>query len=102
MTSATETKIRQYQAIYKKARITAYLKSKGREVDQYDRHWLACCPFHDDKSTSMMIYRTMSGGQTFHCLGCNKQGSVLTLMSHLEKKPISSIASTLIRKYDIK
>lgn len=88
--------------IYKKARITAYLKSKGREVDQYNNHWMACCPFHDDTHPSMIIHRTPQGGQAFNCYACQKQGSILTVMAHMEKRSKAAIFAELCKKFNVK
>lgn len=36
--------------------------------------WVACCPFHADRSPSFTIY---DGGTRFHCFGCGASGDVL-------------------------
>jgi DNA primase len=36
--------------------------------------WMACCPFHSDRSPSFTIF---DGGQRFHCFGCGASGDVL-------------------------
>ena len=38
------------------------------------REWVACCPFHSDRSPSFTIYH---GGTRFHCFGCGASGDVL-------------------------
>lgn len=38
------------------------------------REWVACCPFHADRSPSFTIYH---GGTRFHCFGCGASGDVL-------------------------
>lgn len=38
------------------------------------REWIACCPFHADRSPSFTIYE---GGARFHCFGCGATGDVL-------------------------
>ena len=38
------------------------------------REWVACCPFHADRSPSFTIY---DGGTRFHCFGCGASGDVL-------------------------
>lgn len=43
------------------------LKPAGRE-------WVACCPFHADRSPSFTIFH---GGERFHCFGCGASGDVL-------------------------
>ncbi|OYZ08257.1 MAG: hypothetical protein B7Y36_17345 [Novosphingobium sp. 28-62-57] len=41
---------------------------------QAGKEWLACCPFHADRSPSFTIF---DGGQRFHCFGCGASGDVL-------------------------
>lgn len=48
------------------ARVVA-LRTAGAE-------WVACCPFHADRSPSFTIY---DGGRRFHCFGCGAGGDVL-------------------------
>lgn len=38
------------------------------------KEWVACCPFHADRSPSFTIF---DGGQRFHCFGCGASGDVL-------------------------
>ena len=38
------------------------------------KEWVACCPFHADRSPSFTIF---GGGQRFHCFGCGASGDVL-------------------------
>jgi hypothetical protein len=39
--------------------------------------WVACCPFHADRSPSFTIF---DGGRRFHCFGCGASGDVLDLV----------------------
>jgi DNA primase len=48
------------------ARVVA-LRTAGAE-------WVACCPFHADRSPSFTIY---DAGRRFHCFGCGAGGDVL-------------------------
>lgn len=38
------------------------------------KEWVACCPFHSDRSPSFTIFE---GGKRFHCFGCGASGDVL-------------------------
>jgi DNA primase len=38
------------------------------------KEWVACCPFHSDRSPSFTIF---DGGRRFHCFGCGASGDVL-------------------------
>lgn len=48
------------------------LRAAGRE-------FVACCPFHADRSPSFTVYRGASGWQA-HCFGCGWHGDVLDLV----------------------
>lgn len=39
-----------------------------------NNEWVACCPFHADRSPSFTIF---DNGRRFHCFGCNASGDVL-------------------------
>jgi len=41
----------------------------------------ACCPFHNEKSPSLVIYRNTN----FKCFGCGKSGDAFTLIQDQEK-----------------
>ena len=58
-------------------------------VDVIDRHvplkkaganWVACCPFHSEKSPSFTVSQTK---QFYHCFGCGAHGTAIGfLMEH--------------------
>ena len=43
-----------------------------------DRHGMACCPFHGEKTASLKVYQDMRRG--WHCYGCGRGGSVIDLV----------------------
>jgi DNA primase len=53
------------------------------------------CPFHDDKTPSMILYTDTN---TFHCFGCHKSGNVVTFISDFDK---ITVKDTLIKLRDI-
>jgi DNA primase len=50
------------------------LKKKGA-------NWMACCPFHQEKSPSFSVNPSK---EMFYCFGCGKGGSVFTFVMELE------------------
>lgn len=56
------------------------------------QEWVACCPFHADRSPSFTIYR---GGQRFHCFGCSAKGDVLDFVQRAYGVSLSMAAVML-------
>jgi len=50
------------------------LKKKGRD-------WVACCPFHNEKTPSFYVSQ---GKQIFKCFGCSKGGGVFDFIMEIE------------------
>jgi DNA primase len=51
------------------------LKKKGA-------NWMACCPFHKEKTPSFSV---SSAKEIFYCFGCHKGGSVFTFVMEMER-----------------
>src|SRR5215213_2828608 len=51
------------------------LKKKGA-------NWLACCPFHKEKTPSFSV---SPAKEIFYCFGCHKGGSVFTFVMEIER-----------------
>ncbi len=51
------------------------LKKKGA-------NWMACCPFHKEKTPSFSV---SSAKEIFYCFGCHKGGSVFTFVMEIER-----------------
>ena len=65
--------IRRRHPLPEVARGIVQLRASGNE-------WVACCPFHADKTPSFTIYRSDGGGWRAHCFGCGWHGDVLDLV----------------------
>ena len=57
----------------------------------------ACCPFHNEKSPSLVIYHNTS----FKCFGCGKSGDVFTLIQQMERLPFYEAIKWVAAKYNI-
>src|SRR6185312_1055686 len=51
------------------------LKRAGRE-------WMACCPFHDERSPSFSVSPTK---QFYHCFGCGAHGSAIKFLMEYDR-----------------
>src|SRR4030095_10209402 len=51
------------------------LKKKGA-------NWMACCPFHKEKTPSFSV---SPAKEIFYCFGCHKGGSVFTFVMEIER-----------------
>ena len=50
------------------------LKKKGA-------NWMACCPFHKEKTPSFSVSPTK---EIFYCFGCHKGGNVINFIKEIE------------------
>lgn len=62
---------------------------------QTGREWVACCPFHADRSPSFTIYQAKDGVWLAHCFGCGWHGDVLDLVQRAYDLPLSEAARRL-------
>ena len=51
------------------------LKRAGRE-------WMACCPFHDERSPSFSVSPTK---QFYHCFGCGAHGTAIKFLMEYDR-----------------
>lgn len=51
------------------------LKKKGA-------NWMACCPFHQEKTPSFSVNPAKD---IYYCFGCSKGGSVFTFVMEIER-----------------
>lgn len=54
--------------------------------------WVACCPFHADRSPSFTIF---DSGRRFHCFGCGASGDVLDFVQRLHGVALPEAARML-------
>ena len=59
------------------------------------RNGMACCPFHDDKNSSMKV------DQRFHCFGCGADGDVIDLTAQLYNLSLKEAAEKLAQDFGL-
>lgn len=56
------------------------------------RYLTACCPFHEDRSPSFVVYTET---QSFYCFGCREHGDVLDFLMKIEGLTFPEAVETL-------
>lgn len=64
------------------------LKKKGA-------NWMACCPFHKEKTPSFSVSPTK---EIFYCFGCHKGGSVFNFVMEMERVPFPEAIKIIAEK----
>src|SRR5436190_3352789 len=64
------------------------LKKKGA-------NWMACCPFHKEKTPSFSVNPTK---EIFYCFGCHKGGSVFNFVMEVESVPFPEAIKIVAEK----
>src|SRR6267378_7338629 len=64
------------------------LKKKGA-------NWMACCPFHKEKTPSFSV---SPAKEIFYCFGCHKGGSVFNFVMELESVPFPEAIKIVAEK----
>ncbi|OGL53804.1 DNA primase, partial [Candidatus Shapirobacteria bacterium RBG_13_44_7] len=71
----------QVEEIKKKLDIVSVI-SKYLPLKKRGRHFLACCPFHSEKTPSFTVSPEL---QIFKCFGCGKAGDIYTFVQEFER-----------------
>ncbi len=62
--------------------LVALLEQQGFELKKQGKDYATCCPFHDDKTPSLIITPDKN---LYNCFGCGAAGSVIDWMMQIEK-----------------
>lgn len=62
------------------------------KLNRAGKEWVACCPFHPDKSPSFTLF---DNGRRFHCFGCGAGGDVLDFVQRLHGVGLREAADML-------
>ena len=65
---------------------------------EVNRSGFARCPFHNEKTPSMKIYK---GDRGWHCFGCNRSGSVIDLTMGLFNLPFLAACEKLNEDFSL-
>jgi len=64
----------QLERIKSEVSLLDLIRRQGYEVSKQGKDYALLCPFHDDKTPSMMISQTKN---VYHCFGCGASGTVV-------------------------
>jgi DNA primase len=56
------------------------LAQRRMKLRQGGRTWIGCCPFHDEKTASFMVYPD----HRFYCFGCGAHGDVIDFIRRMD------------------
>lgn len=68
-------------------------------IKKNGRNYMACCPFHNEKTPSFSIDRDK---QLFHCFGCGASGNFVQLVMRLEALDFKDALQSLAERANIK
>ena len=63
------------------AEVVAHYLDLRKEGDEY----IACCPFHGERTPSFKVYADESGQEWFKCFGCAEHGDTITFLTLIAK-----------------
>ena len=62
--------------------IVSVMRQHGVELQEKRGYYICRCPFHDDKTPSMVVYPEKNGScGHYHCFGCGESGDVIKFVS---------------------
>jgi hypothetical protein len=56
----------------------------GVSLEKDGREWIACCPFHEERTPSFTVFRGKDGVERFNCFGCAAKGDVIDFVRKLK------------------
>lgn len=68
------------------------------ELKKKGSNYLACCPFHNEKTPSFTVNQARG---TWHCFGCGKGGNVFSFLMQHETMTFPETVRTLGKRYGI-
>ncbi len=74
------------------------VESNGIKLERKGSDYHGCCPFHDDKTPSLVVTPSKN---LFHCFGCGAAGSVIDWVMKMEKVSFNHAIDLLKNNYAI-
>lgn len=68
------------------------------ELKKKGSNYLACCPFHNEKTPSFTVNQARG---TWHCFGCGKGGNVFSFLMQHEAMTFPEVVRALGKRYGI-
>jgi len=62
--------------------IIVEMVKKPLPLKKHGVYYIACCPFHDEKTPSFFV---MPQTKTYHCFGCGASGNAIDFLMAYEK-----------------
>ena len=78
--------------------ITDVIKSYGIKLQKQGTLWVACCPFHHEKTPSFKVDENKN---TFRCYGCDKYGDAISFVQEHEKLSFFEAAEDIAKRFNI-
>jgi DNA primase len=80
------------EAIKQSVDLVAYIRGKGVELKKRGTDFVGLCPFHKESKPSLVV---SPAKRLWHCLGCDKGGSVIDFEMEVEKISLSEALKRL-------
>ncbi len=69
------------ESVRNRADILSIAEGYGLRLQKSGRNYKVCCPFHNDKTPSCVLYPSEN---RFYCFGCQADGDVITFVMKME------------------
>lgn len=77
--------------------VREYLENMGVKITKTaSQRKMCCCPIHDEKDPSFIIYEN---NNSFYCFGCGKGGSIIDLVMNIQKIDLKEAIKVLCNEY---
>ena len=73
-------------------RVEAVIMAEGIQLKDLGSYYQGLCPFHDDKSPSLTVYKS---NNHFYCYGCYTSGDAISFIQKYHKKSFKDALSYL-------
>ena len=85
-------------SILQAADMVQLVNSAGVKLHKAGRLWKGCCPFHDEKTPSFVVYENT---QTYKCFGCGEGGNAFSFLMKKKNMTFIEAVRELAAQYHI-